>query len=300
MQINAYIECSYIQQKFDPKWMSNCHFKSKMDELTLIFLEYFISERGVGNLAFVLDSGVGITAMGLSQTAAIALINSEQRTAIAARNIANAQTPGYKREIAFDELVAPQLPSGASSISLPATSSHVDVAQALLVDSGAPLDLAIEGAGFVLVRGGEEFHLSRGGRFMRDAEGYVVDAQGRVLQIAGGGDLRLDDEAAEIVEDGAVLVEGVPVATIALHSFAPAAAPDPNSLLDMATLEKLELVDHGPGKIRQGMLERSNVVLSDEIVGLMRNQRLAESGAQLIRAYDQLVGQAISTFSRSR
>ena len=47
------------------------------------------------------------------------------------------------------------------------------------------------------------------------------------------------------------------------------------------------------------MLESSNVVLSDEMVALMANTRQAEGGAQLVRLYDQLIGQAITTFARA-
>jgi hypothetical protein len=51
-------------------------------------------------------------------------------------------------------------------------------------------------------------------------------------------------------------------------------------------------------ELRQGMLERSNVTLSDEMVEMMRAQRQVESGAQLVRAFDRLLNQAVSTFSR--
>lgn len=238
--------------------------------------------------------------MGLLETAAVALKGGEQRTAIAARNIANAQTPGYKREIAFDQVLAPRAGDPRGPPGHPETATRIDHTQALLVASDNAMDLAIEGRGFLLVRDGDDYRASRGGRFMRDAEDLVVDGQGRVLQSAGGGDLRLEDAAAvEIVEDGTVLADGVPVAAIAIHAFAPEVAFDPATALDLAVLDGFA-ADEAPGKLRQGMLERSNVVLSDEMIGMMKTQRLAEGGAQLIRAYDQLIGQAITTFSRSR
>ena len=51
--------------------------------------------------------------------------------------------------------------------------------------------------------------------------------------------------------------------------------------------------------IHQGQLESANVVMSDEMIAMMAASRQAEGGARLVQFYDQLIGQAITTFSRS-
>lgn len=233
--------------------------------------------------------------MGLLQTAAAALISAERRTEIAARNIANAQTPGYKREVAYSEIAATTR-AGDDLRAAPSTASVLRLAAGALTDAGGPLDLAIRGDAHVLVRGGDRFFLSRGGQFRRDAAGALVDGAGRILQQAGGGDVVLDDDAPEIQADGAILSAGTAVATIGL--VAVTADEIAAGRAGLTADQALALPEATTSELRQGMLEGSNVVLSDEMTGLIRNQRFGEGGAQLVRAYDQLLGQAVATFGK--
>lgn len=234
--------------------------------------------------------------MGLLEVAGAALVGAERRTEIAARNIANAQTPGYKREVAYSEIAAPAGAPGTSGEGLPITRAALQTAAGALTDTDRPLDLAIRGDGYLLVRDGDRFFLSRGGQLSRDAEGALVDGNGRIVQQAGGGDLILDTDIPEIRPDGAIFSQGVQVGEISLVAATPELLAQARAGLPED--QAIALAASGTGELRQGMLEGSNVVLSDEMVGLMRNQRLGEGGAQLIRAYDELIGQAVATFGR--
>lgn len=238
--------------------------------------------------------------MGLLETASSALVAVERRTEIAARNIANVQTPGYKREIAYAEIVAATQSTSnamATTAALPVTGSIVPAGPAGLSDTGNALDLAIAGEGFMLLRNGDRFYLSRGGQFRLDGEGGLEDTQGRKVQQVGGGDLLIDTASPQILADGAVLSNGVPLGQVALVRSEGLTGNDlmrrPLTAEAVLALPSVE----SPG-LRQGMLEQSNVVLSDELVGLISNQRMAEAGAQMIRAYDGLLGQAVATFGR--
>lgn len=238
--------------------------------------------------------------MGLLETAASALVAVERRTEIAARNISNIQTPGYKREVAYS-VIDSSLQSGNTNLrnqyAIPVVESVLFDNAAGLSDSGNPLDLALAGTGFLLLRDGERFYLSRGGQFRLDGNGALEDAQGRKVQQAGGGDLLLDTDSPQILADGAVISNGVPLGQIALVSAKDLATNDAlrRPLTADAAFAMPELLNPG---LRQGMLERSNVVLSDEMIGLIGSQRMAEAGAQMVRTYDGLMGQAIATFGR--
>lgn len=235
--------------------------------------------------------------MGLIEAATAAITGAERRIEVASKNIANVQTPGYKREIPYTEIVGAIDSSALSRNSLPFTQTAIFTEPAVLTETGNRLDIAIRGEGYVLLRDGERFFLVRGGQFRRDAEGVLVDTQGRLVQQAGGGDLLLDTETPEILADGTVLSDGVPVGNIGLYAV--------GSGIDTVAFrsgishdQALMLAESDTGEFAQGMIERSNVILSDEMIGLVRTQRMAESGAQMVRAYDQLTGQAISTFGR--
>lgn len=232
--------------------------------------------------------------MGLLETAAATLMGGERRIETTARNVTNVNTPGYKREIAFTELLGANAGPAQQAQPLPQVTTLRQMAQSALTDTGNPLDLAVDGAGYLMLRSGERYVLVRGGQFSMGPQGTVVDPLGRVLQQAGGGDLVVGSDAVEILADGTVLEDGAPVGAIGL------VASDSVIPGEMMTGDQAMAMPEAPdSELRQGMLERSNVTLSDEMVELMRAQRQVESGAQLVRAYDRLMNQAVSTFSRS-
>lgn len=228
--------------------------------------------------------------MGLLETAAAALIGGERRTEIVARNISNVQTPGYKREIAYAEAA-----DVAVMRSTPDVNGYTVEAQGVLKETGRSLDIALEGAAHVALRDGDQYVFSRGGSFQRTSDGLLADVFGRVLQQPGGGDVLIETDNPEILENGTVLDGGVPVATIAMIDL-PLGAARTRMSWDEFSAQPEGTVS----ALRQGMLEGSNVVLSDEMIEIMQTQRIAESGAQIIRTYDQLMSQAITAFGKGR
>lgn len=231
--------------------------------------------------------------MGLLETVAATLIGGERRIETAARNVTNVNTPGYKREVAFTQLINSGIAAPGSDTAQPTTSSVISLLQGTLVDTGNPLDLAVDGSAYLLVRDGNRYALSRGGQFALGSGGRLIDALGRILQQAGGGDLEIAGIEIKILADGTVLDRETPVGAIGLYR-----ASDSNHGASMMLRDTAMLEEDAGSEVRQGMVERSNVILSDEMVELMRTQRQVEGGAQLVRAYDQLMSQAISTFSR--
>ncbi len=160
------------------------------------------------------------------------------------------------------------------------------------------LDIAISGDGYFLVRRGEEYFLTRSGKFSRGPEGVLQNGEGLILQAAGGADAMAESDAIEILTDGTLLDRGSPAGKIGIYAAPAETVGNRAGDLLRVTAEPKEM-DESMFEIRQGMLESSNVVLSDEMVALMANTRQAEGAAQLVRLYDQLVGQAITTFARA-
>lgn len=231
--------------------------------------------------------------MGLLETAAAALIGGERRIETSARNITNINTPGYKRHVSFTQAINSGDLQAQPVLATPTTQSMVLQSQGALFETGNPFDLAVNGQAFLLLRDGNRFVLSRGGQFSPGIGGTLVDAMGRVLQQAGGGDVEMAGNQPTILSDGTLLEGEVPLATIALYQAGNIATDKP-----LSAEQASELVEDEASELKQGMLERSNVTLSDEMIELMRTQRQFESGAQMVRTYDQLMSQAISTFSR--
>jgi flagellar basal-body rod protein FlgF len=232
---------------------------------------------------------------GLIDSASAILLSSEKRLEASAQNVANATTSGFKRQVGFSQA----LDNAESQIGMPIETQFVtDYVQGKLNSTGNPLDLAIHGPGLLMLRDGESHVYSRGGTFAKGENDTLIDALGRVLQQAGGGDLAVKGDAFEVLEDGTLLKDGLPTARMALLE-----ASDPAALKALGgssfAADPAAMTDAGNSIVRQGFLEASNVVLSDEMVAMMATVRQAEGGARLVQFYDQMIGQAITTFTRS-
>lgn len=233
---------------------------------------------------------------GIIDHASAILSASERRLEAAALNIANGSTPGFKRQVVLPG--AYQACEGkAACANEPVV--QFDFRQGKLTETGGTLDLAIVGPALLQLRSGDDLIYSRGGSFALREGGIVADMAGRILQEAGGGDLTLSGNRIEILGDGTVLEDGLPTARLALlearDAGALTAAGGANFLADASGMSEAE-----NSSIRQGFLESSNVVTSDEMLTLMASNRAAESGGKLAQFYDQLMGQAIATFRNSR
>jgi flagellar basal body rod protein FlgG len=212
-----------------------------------------------------------------------------------ARNVANATTSGFKRQVGFSQA----LDNADGQIGMPIETHFVSsYEQGKLNPTENPLDLAIQGAALFMLRDGDSYVYSRGGTFQKGAGDTLVDALGRVMQQAGGGDLAVRSGVFEVLEDGTLLEDGLPTGRIGLFE-----AADPAALKALGgssfTADPAAMGEATDSTVRQGFLEASNVTLSDEMVAMMAAVRQAEGGARLVQFYDQLIGQAITTFSRS-
>lgn len=241
---------------------------------------------------------------GLIEAATAILSASERRLETVSNNVANASTPGFKRQLNFTDMVSSPAAfsrprNNMSALSgagvLPGLATRPDLAQGKMSATKNPLDLAIGGSGFFQLRAGNDIVYSRQGQFRLAEDGTVVTPQGHVLQQAGGGDLVLERAAVTVLEDGNVLDADRPVGRIAL--FTPA-GPDVavqalgGSLFTFAG----EAAEVETTALRQGMVEASNVSMGDEMVTMMAAVRGAESGAKLVQLYDELMGRAITSF----
>lgn len=227
---------------------------------------------------------------GLVESAAAILGASERRLETISNNVSNISTPGFKRQIDFNEVFLEQRDNIIGS-------TRFDSSQGKLSKSDNPLDLAISGAAFFQLRSGNELFYSRQGQFRLADDGTVATPQGYVLQQAGGGDLILESPNIDVLEDGTVVDHGRPIARIGLFATA-----DAGSLRSVGgslfTAEQGHMREASGVQLRQGMIEMSNVSLGDEMVGIMEALRQAESGARLTQVYDDLIGRAITTLGQ--
>lgn len=202
-----------------------------------------------------------------------------------ANNVANIDTPGYRREgIVFAEFVR-RTGTGESVSMADAGASFASARQGELRVTGAALDLAIEGAGFFLTDGPEGPLLTRAGAFQRSPEGIVVNADGRALLDSGGGTIFLppDAGAVSVAADGTLSVDGVVQAQIGVVT-----AP-PETLMRVGGTAFAPTEGFEPlagARIRQGALELSNVNPVEEIARMIAATRAYEQAQTLVSDED--------------
>lgn len=232
---------------------------------------------------------------GLVEAAISILKTGERSLEVTSNNISNTNTFGFKRSI---NMIENQIDQTRNNSDLPVQVLNIDQNSGTIKETGNPFDILASKNAYFLVRNGDSYFYTKNGQFFRDQNGNVVNAQNMILQQRSGSDLVLETNDIEIIEDGTVLQNGSAIASVGLFELQQA-RPSQSSLGSLFPADPTTLAEAEGSSVRQGMLESSNVILSDEMIKLMANTRQIEMGAQIIRYYDQLMGQAITTFSRS-
>jgi len=232
-----------------------------------------------------------------------------------ANNLANSSTAGFRRrrlqfqDLIYQSLVAPgaaatqqtTYPTGLQvGLGTRTASSEVIQQQGDPDQTGNPLDLSIQGAGFFQIQlPSGELAFTRSGAFHLDSTGIVVDAQGNQLQPA----LTIPAAATNITigSDGTVSVtlpnqqQAQTVGTIQLATFA-----NPGGLNSVGNNYLLETTASGNpivgtpggaeglGTIQQGVLENSNVDVVGEFIEMIIAQRSYEASSRVVHAADEM------------
>jgi flagellar basal-body rod protein FlgF len=232
---------------------------------------------------------------GLVEVISSVLSRAERRVEVSAQNVANATTPGYKKQLAFFHLVQDGMNSTGEQI---AESQATDFAPGKLISTGKPLDVAISGPGFFTVNVDGQPAYTRQGQFHRGADGRLETAQGYPVQGQGGGDLKLKMDAVKILQDGTILDGPDVVDKIALVDVADKQALTPGPAGTMVA-PKNAIAVIGEPQLQQGMLEASNVSLTDEMIAIMSALPQAQTGQRLMNAYDDLMGRVVTALGQA-
>lgn len=242
---------------------------------------------------------------GYYQSAA-GMLTNEYRQSVIANNLANAETIGFKRDVAtFSERLRADrtgLRSGASHRALDGMTggtwlgqTHTDFSPASFIRTDQPLDLAIDGDGFFMVEQSGRPVLTRDGRFVTDERGLIRSAADGAPLLSRGGSPMFSNPrggAIHVDEDGRLSQDGAPLGQIALVDVA-----------DRTALRKVGASRFDPGAqqpvqadslIRSGLLESSGVEPVRELVSMIEAARAYQMNAQMISLQDQSIGRLLS------
>lgn len=244
---------------------------------------------------------------------------------VGSNNIANINTTGFKKsEVSFNDLIYQQM--GAEGIpAVPATGTAAgtgangttppvvaptagtgvrvaatvrDFRQGSLLQTGRPLDVAINGQGFfkVTLPDGSSAY-TRDGSFNVDANGNLVTLQGypvspgisvtppySAIEITRDGNVNVTDNQGNVTNAGQIQLYNFnnPEGLVALgdNLYAASAASGQETQIDLSQTSTTSL--------RAGYLEGSNVNPAEEMTRLIVAQRAYEMSANTVRTADQI------------
>lgn len=223
-------------------------------------------------------------------------------------NLANLQTPGFKRaRVSFENiaLISPQQvaqgqrtdSAGSGTETLPARPVF---SEGSLKQTGNPLDLAVQGQGFfeVVTPSGDHLY-TRDGQFHVDQNGYLATANGNRL----AGDIQVPPDARNLRVDtrGRVMATlGSATSESQLGQIELATFPSASDLQAVGSNAYVPTEASGApsigqpdqtdfGTVHQGMLEQSNVDMVHEMTSLVLAQRSYQLNARVLQAADQIL-----------
>ena len=261
--------------------------------------------------------------------AASGMLVQETHLDVITNNLANVDTPGYKRRISatsdFSALldriekvsedgetkITTVLPADMpfkgreviGSLSLAAIFSEdvMDTFPGVLKTTESPLDIAIDGQGFFAVADeNDNTFYTREGNFELDNNGNVVTPNGLMLQGEGGA-INVGNNASsiEVNPSGQFIANGQVVGKVAVFNFEnPTYMRHVSRNLLTPTEQSGEAEQAENVRIWSGALEMSNVEVVTEMTRMIEAQRIYEGASKALMTHDDMTSRLVTAFSR--
>jgi flagellar hook protein FlgE len=257
-------------------------------------------------------------------TALSGLKNAQSDLNVVSNNIANADTNGFKKSsVSFADIVAgssytnPKLIVG---IGAKVEEIKQNFSLGPIEQTGSALDIAINGDGFFTTKSAQsgQINYTRNGGFSIDGQGYVIDGQSNRLQVfpvdSSGNVTSTTPQDAQIPStntagsafagvtvgaDGNITASFADGSNQIVGKVALASFIAPTGLLQVgssnwhatgisgtATYGQPGLGQYG--QLMSGAIEKSNVDISEELIGLISAQRNFQANAKAIDTESQI------------
>ena len=239
----------------------------------------------------------------------------DMRMRVISNNLANVNTTGFKRDRAAFETLAYQTITASGQPSTAETrfatglnlgtgvriqgTARIETQGSLNTTANA-LDLALDGDGYFMIDlPGGQVGYTRAGNFARSPEGLLVTTEG--YQVQPGITVPEGATGITIGGDGTVSAtlpgqtDPAELGQIQVATFTNPAglAPHGGNYLTETTGSGAPNIgvagQDGRGRIRQGMLEGSNVNVVEELVDMIETQRAYEVNSKMISATDEML-----------
>ena len=229
---------------------------------------------------------------------------------IVANNIANSDTPGFKKELAIIEAVDSQeIQDGTDyrgSRSINDVGGGTQVYRSMtqfdhgkVKGTGMPTDLMLtdqEGDAFFVIDNAGRKMLTRAGNFHLNHEGRLETQSGQPVLSAGGSEIHIDPRLQFSVSGSGHVVQkqtgiDVPLAIVRPENLQLLKREGANLFSTDEQVKPLALSERS---VRQGFLELSSTRPTEEMMNLIQVQRAYEANVKMIQHQDSTYGSLIS------
>jgi len=221
-----------------------------------------------------------------------------------ANNIANASSPGFKKDSVFTKELSrvqqKQMPRQADWQQPMIDQIYTSYENGPLDKTDNPLDIALEGTGFFVFQDeqGREV-LSRAGNLRVDENGFLINTEGLFL-LGEGGPINVGEGSVTVGVGGQIEINQVVIDTIRVVDVEDKnelVKADNNSFLTPEGIEAVRVIDFA---IRQGYLESSNVDIIKEMVSMIIAFRNYEADARAVQTQDDSLEKLLNNVGRIR
>jgi flagellar basal-body rod protein FlgG len=229
--------------------------------------------------------------------AATGLAASQSRMDALADDLANVNTVGYKpQRVSFHDLLYQKPVDGqGDGVTVGAGVRAVDMGevpgQAPWQTTGRPLDVAIEGDGYIQVRRADGLTaLTRAGSLDVDSAGHLVTSNGDVVSPPVTLPRGTTSDQVTIGADGSVSVDKRVVGRISLFTV-----QSPDHLSPVGDDDYVVTAASGPARrvadprLQAGVLEGSGVDLAETMSEMTTTQRAYELASRAVQTADQMM-----------
>lgn len=228
---------------------------------------------------------------------------------VVANNIANSDTPGFKKELAIIQAVNSQEIqdgtdfAGSRSINDIGGGAYVyrtmtQFEHGKVKGTGLPTDMMLadaDGDAFFVVENAGRPMLTRAGNFQLNHEGRLQTQSGHPVLSSGGDEIHVDPRLPFSVSQNGYLVQNqtgvnIPLAIVKPEDLSMLKREGANMFSTDKPTNPVTIEDRN---VRQGFLELSSTRPTEEMMNLIQVQRAYEANVKMIQSQDSTYGSLI-------
>ena len=167
-----------------------------------------------------------------------------------------------------------------------------------MMHTGNPLDVAIEGDGYFLVKTPDGIRYTRKGSFSKNNKDQLITQEGYPV-LGKKGEIKVSGKEFSVDGNGDILIDGAKADSFKIVDFPlPRSLKKESDLLFVPIDPNTKESQPADFKLFQGFLESSNVKVVKEMVYVMETLRMDETYQKVIQSFDAIDTKAANEIGR--